>query len=349
MLSILGIGTLIGGVFVSRSRSECQAEPAAAAAKTAVAAGLPVEVLVLKGEPFELPVPATGTLVPQESVTLVSELSRRLKKVHAQEGTVVKKGEVLFELDSSDLVAERRRLTVQLSLAKRNAARQKELLRETVTSASEADAAETAEQEVLANQRILDVSIAKTLIRAPFDGLLGLRKVSEGAWVSPATPLITLQDVSALKIDFQVPERHASAIAVGGKFQLLVVGQSRPFEGHVIATEPSVNTESRSLSVRGLVQAAEGLVPGTFAKVELPLVLKNALLVPAIAIIPGVEGRGVYVARDGKAKLVPVVLGARGPQRVQVLSGVVPGDSVIVSNLLRLRDGLAVRVENTKP
>lgn len=348
-LSILGIGTLIGGFVLFRAQSECKADSLPKSAKTKAAEEIPVQILVVKSEPFELPVPATGTLVPQESVSLVSELSRRLTKVHAKEGQSVKKGDLLFELDSTDLVAERQRLTVELSLAQRNSARQKELLRERVTSAAEADSADSAEQQLLASRRVLDVSIAKTVIRAPFSGTLGLRKISEGAWVSPSTPLITIQDTSALKIDFQIPERHAPAIVVGGKFQVTVDGQPHPFEGQIVATEPSVNTESRALSVRGIVQAGEGLVPGTFAKVELPLVLKDALLVPAIAIIPGVEGRGVFVARGGKAHFVLVELGPRSPDRVQVLSGLAVGDSVIVSNLLRLRDDVAIQVEDAAP
>jgi membrane fusion protein (multidrug efflux system) len=346
-VSILGLGAVVGGYFLLVPQKECKADPPAQTKGAAASQEVPVEVLLIKSESFELPVPATGTLVPQESVTLVSELSRRLTKIRAEEGTAVKKGDVLFELDSSDLAAERKRLTVQLSLAERNAARQKELLKESVTSLSEADAAQTAEQEILAEKQILEVSIAKTFIRAPFNGVLGLRQVSEGSWVSPATPLITIQDVSALKIDFQIPEKHASSIHKGGTFQVIVDGQAHPFVGEIVATEPSVNLESRSLSVRGVVRASEGLVPGTFAKVELPLVVKEALLVPAIAIIPGVEGRGVFVAREGKAHLVPVELGPRGPERVQVLSGLKSGDAVIVSNLLRLRDGVAIQVEKT--
>lgn len=345
--TILALGLVAGGAYFFRSRTDYKAEPPSAAQKASATPDVPVEVFVIKGEPFKLPVPATGTLVPRESVTLVSELSRRLIKVRAKEGASVKKGEILFELDSTDLVAERQRLTVQLSLAKRNAARQKELLRESVTSAAEADEAESTEQEVLANQRILDVALAKTVIRAPFDGVLGLRQVSEGAWVSPSTPLITIQDTSALKIDFQIPERHASAIKVGGKFQVMIEGQPDPYLGEIVATEPSVSLESRSLSVRGLVQAGHGLMPGTFAKVELPLVINDALLVPSIVIIPGVNGRSVFVARNGKAELVPVELGPRGPERVQVISGLAAGDSVIVSNLLRLRSGIPIQIEDS--
>jgi len=345
--SILSLGALVGGYFLLVPQSECKAEPPRQATKGATSQEVPVEVLVITSESFELPVPATGTLVPQESVTLVSELSRRLTKVRAKEGTAVKKGDILFELDSTDLAAQRKRLTVQLSLAERNAARQRELLKESVTSATEADAAQTAEQEILAEKQILEVSLAKTFIRAPFDGVLGLRKVSEGTWVSPATPLITIQDISALKIDFRIPEKHAASIHKGGTFQVIVDGQAEPFVGEIVATEPSVDLESRSLLVRGVVRASEGLVPGTFAKVELPLVVKEALLVPAIAIIPGVEGRAVFVAREGKAHLVPVELGPRGPERVQVLSGLKSGDAVIVSNLLRLRNGVAIQVEKT--
>ncbi len=299
----------------------------------------------MQPQSLHTPVPATGTLLPRESVTIVSELSRRLVRVRVKEGQSVKKGAVLFELDAADLLAERKRLEVQRKLAARNAARQAELLKESVTSEAEADSARTAELEIAAAQNVIAVTLARTTIVAPFDGTLGLRQVSEGAWLTPSTPLITLADTSELRIDFRIPERHAAEIRIGAEFRVSVQGQPQAHVGRITATEPGIDPASRSLLVRGMLPSESGLLPGTFAKVELPIVLEDIIAVPTIAVIPGVSGRSVFVEKDGKAHLVPVQLGARTPELVQVEQGLSVGDRVIVSNLLRLRDGAPVRVQ----
>jgi membrane fusion protein (multidrug efflux system) len=346
---------LAGGVLLLRPQKECQAEPAGAAKATKAGASskvskppVAVGTLALTHERLEIPLPATGTLAPSETVTLVSELSRRLIKIHVEEGQQVAKGALLFELDTSDVAAERKRLEVQLELARKSAIRQRELVSARVGTEAEAEVAETKVAELLASRNMLDVTIAKSQIRAPFGGVLGLRKVSVGSWVTPSTPLITLSDVSQLKIDFRVPERHASAVRVGSTFQLRVDGNPGTFQGKVIATEASVDLDSRSLAVRGVVEA-QGLLPGAFAKVEIPVVVDKAILIPTLAVIPGVEGRGVYVARDGVAKFTQVELGERTASRVQVLSGLTVGDQLIVSNLLRVSDGAPLKVEPRAP
>lgn len=306
-----------------------------------------MDILVAQPEELTLGIPATGTLLPRESVTLVSEVSRRLVQVSAEEGKVVKKGDILFRLDSADLSAQRNRLEVQLKLAERTAQRQTELLAESATTEAEADAATSSVDELRAQLRVLDVELAKTTIRAPFSGVLGLRQVSEGAWVTPATPLITVSDTRELKIDFRVPERHAGRVRPGTEFTLRVEGGETPLLGTVLATEPSIDETSRSLLVRGLVKTQETqemVVPGSFAQVELPVVDTGAILLPPTAVVPGLSGVSVYVVKDGVARLIPVEQGTRTESSVQITAGLAPGDQVIVSNLLRLRNGAPVRV-----
>ncbi len=333
----------IAGLTFFKPQKECRAQTQASAAQGAASA-LPVEVWRVEAKRFELRVPATGTLVPKESIILVSEVARRLVRVHAKEGEPVTKGTVLFELDASTLVAQRRKVVVQLELAKRNSARQRELLAQMVATEADAEAAQAEAEALQAEVRRLDVEISKSTIRAPFDGVLGLRQVSEGAWVTPETPLITLQDISALKVDFQVPERHASAITVGSKFVVHVDGSAKEIPGEVIAAEPSVNVASRSLAVRGLIAGSTETIAGAFAKIDLVVVNESAILVPAIAVLPSVEGRSVFVLRDGKAKETSVEVGERTSSEVHVLSGLVEGEPLIVSNLQRLKDGAPVKV-----
>jgi membrane fusion protein, multidrug efflux system len=322
--------------------------PAAAAARPSAAATAPpltVDVHIVAPEPFEVTVPATGTLLARESVQLVSELSRRLVRIRAEEGAKVKKGAVLFELDTSELLAELKRIDVQIRLAQTNSERQKALLAEGLTTRQLFDTTEAELEGLNAQRNALGVTLGKATIRAPFSGTMGLRHVSEGAWVSPSTVLASLHDISTLKLDFTLPERYAASVQPGRDFRFKVAGSSEVMKGKILAFEPAVEASSRSVLVRGVVEnASADLLPGTFATVELPLRMDQSLLIPPIAVIPGADGRRVFVVRDGVVKAVGVELGARTIDRVQVLSGLAAGDRVAVSNLLRIRNGAKVTV-----
>lgn len=343
-LAIISVGAFV--LLRQQQESKAQTPAPAPTQKSGAGKAVSVATLTVKTGRFSMSIPATGTLLPRETVTLVSELSRSLVKIYAEEGAQVKKGDPLFELDTSDLRAERKRLGVQLELAKSHAARQQELLTASVGTLAEVEAAQSQREEIQASRSILDVTLAKAVVRAPFSGTLGLRKVSTGAWVTPSTPLITIADTSELKIDFRVPERHAEAVRVGATFSVNLEGQTTALAGQVIATEAAVDVDSRSLLVRGVVKSDGSIVPGSFARVNLPLIIEDAILIPAITVIPSVDGRGVFVARDGKADLVPVEIAARTPEQVQITAGLSAGDVLITSNLLRLQNGTPVQVES---
>jgi membrane fusion protein (multidrug efflux system) len=336
-----------GGVFQPDTLRPNASAPSGAGSPAPNEAGsqaLAVDVYTVRAEPLEVQVTATGTLLGREAVELVSELSRRLLAVHAEEGKRVAKGAVLFELDAADLHAELAKLDVQERLARATLDRTQRLLAEGLSNQQELDLARARVDEVGAERQALRVTLAKTSIRAPFAGTLGLRRVSEGAWVSPSTVLSTLQDTSSLKLDFTLPERYAGAIVSGGSFRFEVEGRAETYTGKVTAIEPSVDAATRSLLVRGVVDGSTTLVPGSAANVELPLRVEQALLVPAIAIIPGIEGRRVYVAHQGRARSAPVEVGFRTAERAQIVSGLSPGDQVITTNLLRVREDVAVTV-----
>lgn len=322
---------------------------ASAPSSAPVAPPVPVDVVTVGLAAFDVQVQATGTLLARESVELVSELSRRLVKVRAEEGAQVKKGQVLFELDAADLNAELGRLAVQARLAKVTLERSEKLSREGLSTQQELDTARANLDAADAQRRVLGVTLAKTVIRAPFAGTLGLRRVSEGAWLSPSTVLATLQDTSTLKLDFTLPERYAGLVAVGSEFKFKIGGNGATFQGKVLAQEPTVDRQTRSMLVRGVVEHQPSLLPGTFATVEVPLRTDQALLVPAIAVVPDVDGRRVFVVEGGVARGVPVEIGARTADRVQILSGLKPGDQVVVSNLLRMRSGVKVKLLGAGP
>ncbi|MEN9579164.1 MAG: MexH family multidrug efflux transporter periplasmic adaptor subunit [Pseudomonadota bacterium] len=342
-LSLFGAVALLAILALIWRQNAAKATRTQAPAAPAAAMGpLPVEVHRVRPEAFEVSVYATGTLVARESVELVSELSRRLLRVHAQEGQTVTKGQVLFELDSAELRAELAKVAVQARLAQTTLAREQKLLPEGLTTEQQLEAAQANLDAVVAQRRGLEVTLSKTVVRAPFAGQLGLRRVSEGAWVSPSTVLTTLQDVTELKVDFTLPERYAGQVGVGAELRVKVTGLGESFRGKVAAIEPRIDSETRSLLVRGVLPPDARLVPGAFAEVTLPLRASEALLIPAIAVVPGVEGRRVFVVEDGVARARNVELGVRTTDRVQVLAGLSSGDAVVVSNLLRVREGVAL-------
>ncbi|MET0411213.1 MAG: efflux RND transporter periplasmic adaptor subunit [Polyangiaceae bacterium] len=336
------IGVLAGGWLWQSSKGPRASASGASPASATAPAALTVEVHTVQPEALELQVTATGTLLGRESVQIVSELSRRLVAVRADEGQRVAKGDILFELDASDLRAELAKLDVQARLAQATLERTALLAAEGLSNQQELDLARARVAETSAERQVLLVTLAKTRIRAPFAGTLGLRRVSEGAWMSPSTVLCMLQDTSALKLDFTLPERYAGAVKPGQSFRFHVEGRSASYAGKIIALEPSVDAATRSLLVRGLIEGATNLLPGAAANVEVPLRVEQALLVPAIAVIPGNDGRRVFVARDGVARSLRIEIGFRSDDRAQVVSGLVAGDQVITTNLLRLRDDAPV-------
>jgi membrane fusion protein (multidrug efflux system) len=300
----------------------------------------------LKGRAVALKTTAVGTLVPNESVAIAPELTRRVVKVNAVDGVRVKKGDLLFKLDDADIAAQLAELTVKKKLAADTEARQKKLRAEGLSSETEYERAKSEVALIGAQIASLGVTLSRTSIRAPFDGKLGLRQVSEGAMVTPQTTLVTLQDDAALKVDFTLPERHAPLVQQGSTFSFTVEGRSEPLEAKVAAVQPEVVSESRSVRVRGMVPNADGkLLPGSFVKVEFPLSKSDGgLLVPSFAVIPSLGGHGVYRFADGKAELVEVELGVRTDAEVQLVRGVAEGDVILVTNLLRLRPGAPVKL-----
>ncbi|NUP13438.1 MAG: efflux RND transporter periplasmic adaptor subunit [Polyangiaceae bacterium] len=341
------VGLTVGGVMLIKP---WQASSSTAATATAAPKSGPQEIgadaLKLKGRSADTTVTAVGTLLANESVSIASEVSRRVTKIRFEDGASVKKGDVLFELDAADLRARASELSVRRKLLALTEQRQKKLAAEGLAPQSEYDRAKSELDLLDAESGTLYVDIAKATIKAPFDGKLGLRNVSVGAMVSAGSPLVTLQDTSRLKVDFTIPERYAAAAKEGARFSFHIEGSATKFEGTVLATEPVVDEGTRSLKLRGLSDpTTEKLVPGGFVSVELALTTQGgALFVPTEAVIPSLGGHAVYRVEDGAAKLVEVQLGLRTDREVQVTKGLAEGDTVLTSNLLRLRPGAKVKL-----
>jgi len=291
--------------------------------------------------------PAFGALRADESVEISAELAGRLLSVHFQEGTDVPQGELLFKLDDATYRAQLARLTSELSLARLDEERQKDLLRKNATSQQEYDVARNRLESAQAELREVEVLIARTEIRAPFAGRVGLRRVSVGAWITPGTPLTSLQDIQRLKLDFTLPERYLSAVHPGLGFTFEIEGRPGKFPAEITAIEPRIVESTRSIAIRARAANPDGnLLPGAFASIHLEVSPNQAgVSVPTISVIPSLKGYSVFVVEEGKAVERAVRLGIRSPNEVQILDGINEGDDVITSNLLRVRPGAVVTIQ----
>ena len=313
-------------------------------AQGSVGAPLPAETYAVKPTPMAMTVNTVGTLRANESVDIVPEVTKRLVRIEVKEGALVEKGEILFVLDDSDLRAEIGEIEARLKLAQENETRTGTLLPQKAISRQEYDLAKSELEVFKAQKATKEVELAKTTIHAPFSGRTGVRRVSEGALLTPTTVMMSLQDLSRMKVDFPLPERYASEVKTGQKFTFTVAGNANLFEGHVQVIEPSMEAATRSLQVRGICDDPKGLFPGGFAEVSLQLdTIENGFAIPSQAVVPSSRGQGVYVVKEGKAEFRDVEIGIRTAGQVQVLRGLEDGDQVIITNLLRMRPGVEVR------
>lgn len=307
-----------------------------------------VDGFVLKAEVLDNDIKAIGNIRANEEAEIRSEVSRKIKGIYFKEGTYVGKGKTLFKLDSDDLTAKLRRQQVDERLAVTKLEREKQLLDKGLTSQAEYDVLETTLEQIRAEIAITRIDISKTYVRAPFSGLIGLRNVSSGAYVTPQTVLTTMQDVGKVKIDFSIPEKYIYLFQKGQKISFKVEGIEGEFEAEVYASEPKVENNTRSLVLRAVTNnPGKKLMPGTFANVTFLISEnKDALMIPTEALIPKLKGQSVYVVKDGKAKLIDVEIGARTESLIEIKSDQVrPGDTIVTTNILRLKENSPVKVE----
>ena len=311
------------------------------AVEPAVEERLPVRVEEVHPGLLEELLVTTGTVLANERVDLVSEISGKVEEILFHEGSVVEAGAVLVRLDTSTLNAERERARYRFELAQRQETRQQELLDEGLVSQEEYESTLSQLNVLQAELLLSEVELEKA-----FAGIIGLRAVSTGAYVSSQTRLTTLQDIDPVKIEFSVPEAYARDLAVGDPVRFGVKGLDGEFLGTVYALEPAIDLETRSLTLRATSPNPERkLVPGAFAEVRVAVrEVPNALSLPAIAVVPELGGKKVFVLEEGLAQPRVVETGIRTETRVQITRGLEPGERVIVSNIPRLRGGIAVEV-----
>lgn len=289
----------------------------------------------------------SGTILPSEQVDLQSETAGKITGIYFREGERVGAGKLLVRINDAELQAQLKRAQYRRTLAAAKEARQRQLLERKAISPADYDVAinelNTADAEIA----LVRAQIAKTEIRAPFAGVIGLRNVSLGSYIAPTTKIATLSSVDQVKVDFFIPERYSGTVRPGSSVNFSVEGSDETIAGRVYAIEPRLEQSTRTLQVRATAPNRGGLLmPGAFAEVEILLNrTEQAITVPSESVIPESGGKmTVLVTRNGKVESTPVEVGLRTSRKVQVLSGLAPGDTVISSGIQMVKPGGAVKI-----
>lgn len=305
-----------------------------------------VDAYIVKTEPFAENIEVPGSVIANETTEIHPEVSGRIVRLNVAEGKQVAKGTLIAKLYDADLQAQLKKLQVQLQIAKTNEERSAQLLKIQGISKADYDASLLNVNNINADIEIIRTNISKTEIRAPFNGKLGLKNISPGAYVTPAIIIAVINQTGQLKLDFTVPEKYTGQIKMGQIVNFTYEGSSKTYNAKVVATESSVAENTRSLKVRSIVQTKDdNLLPGAFAKVKLSFDPNpNTILVPTQAVVPQARGKKVILYNNGIATFKDVTTGIRDSARVQITEGLNAGDTVVVTGLLSLRPEGKIRI-----
>ncbi len=306
-----------------------------------------VDGIVLTPQKFANTILVSGSIAANEQVQLRSQISGIITHIYFQEGSKVSQGQALVKIDDTELQAQLSELQVRVDLAAENEKRASQLLKKEGISKEEYDITLSTLRSLQAQEKIIQAQVAKTIIKAPFNGVIGLRNVSIGEYLSADIIIANLVNINPIKITFSVPEKYASSMKTNTKVSFTIAGNTKKFTATVYAVEPEIEAATRTLQLRAKASNEQGeLVPGSFATIELPLsVLPDALLIPTEAVIPIQDGKKVFIAENGKAKEALIETSSRTDKNILVLSGLKAGDTVLTSGVMSLKAGTNVRVK----
>lgn len=306
-----------------------------------------VKGMVMKPQVFADNLSLSGTLEANEQIDIRSEVMGIVESINFEEGSKVSKGQVLLRVNDLELRAQLSKVKTAQQLASENKRRASLLLEKQAISQEEYDVASAEYESARAESQLIAAQLAKTTIRAPFAGTIGLRSISKGTYVTPTTTIAQLVNTSQLKITFSIPEKYASRMKVNSALTFTTSDSKENYTATIYAIEPQVDLATRTLKMRAIVDNKEGkLYPGTFANVILPLEnVMDALLVPTESLIPIQNGKKIFISENGKAKEVVVEIGARTDSMVRILSGIKAGDTILTSGVMSLKNGAPVAIE----
>jgi membrane fusion protein (multidrug efflux system) len=344
MRNITGIFIIVTCFFIS-----CKSKTDESQSSKTLSAPPVVDVVVANMQTIDDIIDANGTVVANEYVELHPEASGRLTYIDVPEGKFISAGTIIARVNDADLKAQIEKSKVQLDLAQKTEDRYKKLLAVNGINQSDYDASLNTvngyKADIDYNQALLD----KTVLRAPFSGIMGLRQVSLGAYVSPTTLIATLQQLEKIKIDFTLPEVYDAVLKKGALVDVeLDAIKKIHAKAEIIAVEPQVNQNSRNLTVRAILQNTKAN-PGTFVKVSINAgVNKKAIMIPTNSLIPDDKNNQAIVVKDGKAVFVNVKTGVRKANNVEITSGISAGDTVVVTGVLFARAKNPVSIRSVK-
>lgn len=312
---------------------------------------LPVDVVIARAKKLSQEEVVAGSILPAREVTVMSELSKRIEHVGFRDGTMVSAGQVLFKLEDKDIRSRIRQVQAELSLAELNEKRFATLLKNESVRQEEYDAASARLESLRADLDLLLAEFDKTTIRAPFAGRIGLTRAQEGALVTSGMPLVSLQDDGQIKIAFSISEKNLVHVRPGKTIHFSVVNSSARIPAQIIATEASLDADSRDVLVHALASNTDRTIrPGMSARVYFPISEESekGIKLPTHALIPGAGGYSVFVVKGGVAHLQSVHVANRDEQDALISTGINTGDTVMISNILRAGEGMPVQIVTSK-
>jgi len=311
-------------------------------------AALAVEGYVIQPSVLHSGIEVAGTLLPFEETDIHPEVSGKVTYLSIKEGAHVKKGTLLARLFDGDLQAQLHKLSVQLQIAEKTQERQDELLKIGGISQQDYDLSVLDVSTIKADMQVLQANIDKTIIKAPFDGKLSFKNISIGAFITPTTIITTIRQDTKLKLEFSVPEKYGPKVLLGNVISFTTEASGKKYNAKIYATESGITAENRSLKVHALVENIDkNITAGSFAKVMFDMGDNNeAIMVPTQAIIPEARDKKVIVYNGGIADFKTVTTGTRDSARIEILSGLSIGDTVIITGLLSIKPGSNINLSS---
>lgn len=307
---------------------------------------VPVKIMIVKDTTVINNIDITGSIDANEKVQLVSQTAGNVTGIYFKEGGHVSKGQLLVKVYNQDLQASLQQNQYQIALAKETEYRNKILLQKEAISKEEYETSLTNLNSLKAQGEMIKAQIARTEIRAPFSGTIGLRNISPGGYLSPATSIATLVNIDPAKLTFSVPERYLPLLKQGSAVKFTIASSRKVFSATVYALEPSVDATSRTIMVRAKAPNPNNeLTAGSFAKINLTLdQIPKTIMVPTECVIPDIKTSKVFIYKKGVAMPRPVKTDLRTDTKIQITDGLKPGDSLIVSGIIQMRPKVPLKI-----
>lgn len=309
---------------------------------------LAVEGYVIHPAVLHSSIEVAGTLLPFEETEIHPEVSGKVTYLSIHEGAHVRKGTLLARLFDGDLQAQLQKLKVQLQVAQKTEERQAELLKIGGISQQDYDLSALDVSSIKADMQVLQASIDKTIIRAPFDGKIGFKNISIGAFITPTTIITTIRQDSKLKLEFSVPEKFTPKVQLGNVIDFTTESSPKKYKAKIYATESGITEENRSLKVHAVVENTDkNITAGSFATVAFDMGdNKDAIMIPTQAVIPEARDKKVITYNGGRADFKVITTGTRDSAKVEILNGLSLGDTIITTGLLSIKPGTKISLSS---